>query len=249
MIRLKLGYVLFAIMLCGALIPAHADTVFTDSTFNITANYSTDAFTSVGTTAAASQCAACGNPNGPGNTAAVIGMTFPTGISAADLGLVNNTFSYDPLTQGAITSIGASVDKDLTLTSSSGGGNTFHPMIEQDGVFYIAAIPGAGLSGPGTTGYLTLSQTGLTAANFVEFDFTTGLAGTTNPNFDGDAMLFGLAQISGSNGSAVLTADYDNLNFDLVTPTATPEPSSLLLLGVGLAGLLFVSRHKSAFNN
>jgi hypothetical protein len=248
MIRRKLGYVFFAVVLCGALIPAHADTVFTDSTFNIGANYSTVVFTSLGTTASASQCAACGNPG----TAAQVIMTFPTGNSTTDLGLVNNTFSYDPLTQGAIASIGASVDKDLTLTASNGGGDTFHPLIEQDGVFYIASIPGTGLTMPGTTGYETLDQTGLTAADFVEIDFTTGVEGTTNPNFDGDAMLFGLAQVSSSNGSASLTADYDNLSFDLAIPNptiSTPEPSGLLLLGVGLAGLLLVSRRKLAFGN
>jgi hypothetical protein len=244
MIRSKLGYLLFAVMLCGSFIPAHADTVFTDTTFNLT-NYSTTVFTSTGATAAASQCPTCGNPG----SALEIDMSFPTGNSAADLGVVNNTFSYDPLTQGAITSISASVDKDLTLNSSSGGGDTFHPMIEQDGNYYIAAIAGVGLSGPGTTGYETLSETGLLATSFTQYFFATGTTGTANPNFDGDPMLFGLAQISGSNGTALLTADYDNLSLDLVTPAAAPEPSSLLLLGAGLAGLLFISRRKLALNN
>ena len=244
MIGSKLGYLLFAVILCGAF-PAHADTVFTDSTFNVTANYSTTTFTSTGATAAASQCLTCGNPG----TALEIDMSFPTGNSSADLGVVNNTFSYDPLTQGAITSISASVDKDLTLNSSSGGGDTFHPMIEQDGNYYIAAIAGVGLSGPGTTGYETLSETGLVAADFTQYFFTTGTAGTANPNFDGDPMLFGLAQISGSNGSALLTADYDNLSLDLAAPPTAPEPSSLLFLGVGLAGLLFISCRKVVLNN
>jgi hypothetical protein len=100
MIRFKLSYLLFAIMLCGTLIPAHADTVFTDSTFNLTANYSTDTFTSNGATASATQCATCGNPNGAGNTAAQISLAFLAGTSTADLGLVNNTFSYNPPDSG-----------------------------------------------------------------------------------------------------------------------------------------------------
>ena len=221
--------------------PAHADTVFTDSSFKLS-NYNTDTFKTTGIVATSTECAACGDPNGPGNTALQLSISFPIGTSSVDLGFLNKSFSYDPLTQGAITSITASVDKDITLTSSSGGGNTFHPLIEQDGIFYIASISGPGLSGPGTTGYNLLSDAGLTAADFVSINFVTGATGTAHPNFDGDTMLFGLAQVSGSNGSALLTADYDNISFDLVTPARASEPSGLLLLGVGMAGLLLISR-------
>lgn len=78
--------------------------------------------------------------------------------------------------------------------------------------------------------------------NFVEFDFTTGTyrSSSDNPNFDGGTMLFGLAQTSSSAGGTVsLTADYDNLNLDLVT--AVPEPSSVILLLTGLLAVAFVA--------
>jgi hypothetical protein len=254
MTRAKLINSLFIVLVCGAFLPLHADDVFTDNTFNLTSNYTTTTFTAGGATVTPTQCATCGNPNGAGNTALQITMTFPTGTSTADSGYVNNTFSYNPLVQGAITSINASVDKDLFFNPTvfpGSAGNTFHPMIEQGGVFYFASIPGVGLTNimaPGTTGYETLSQAGLVATDFVSFDFTTGLSTGTNPNFDGGTMLFGLAQISGSNAAATLTADYDNLNLHLVT-AAVPEPSSLVLFGVVLVGLIVISRRKLAFKN
>jgi hypothetical protein len=59
-------------------------------------------------------------------------------------------------------------------------------------------------------------------------------------------MLFGLTQISSNMaGQENLTAYYDNLSFDIAsTPVATPEPSGLLLLTSGLAGLIGFSRRK-----
>jgi len=252
MTRVKLINSLFIVVVCGAFLPVYADDIFTDNTFNLTSNYTITTFTAGGATVTPTQCATCGNPNGAGNTALQISMSFPAGTSTADTGYVNNTFSYDPLVQGAINSINASVDKDLFLNATvfpASAGNTFRPLIEQGGVFFLAAIPGVGLTGitaPGTTGYETLSQTGLVATDFVSFDFTTGLFTSTNPNFDGGPMLFGLAQVSGSNAASTLTADYDNLNLHLVT-TAVPEPSSLLLFGGVLVALLVISRRKLAF--
>jgi hypothetical protein len=234
-----------AIVCLGLSVPAHADTVFTDGTMNL-ANYSTVGPFSSGPVVVTDQtCASpCGNPG----SALEINFAYSSAASA-QIGFVNDTFSYDPETQGDITSITASVDKDLTSTATAG--NTFHPTIEQDGIFYIASIAGPSLSDPtgGTTGYNTLSSL-LDAADFVEYDFSTGVTGTANPNFDGDTMLFGLTQIS-SNGAGQenLTAYYDNLSFDIAsTPVTTPEPSGLLLLSSGLAGLIGFSRRTLRFN-
>jgi hypothetical protein len=144
---------------------------------------------------------------------------------------VNSTFSYDPLTEGAILSIDASVDKDLTSAATLG--NTFRPMIEQDGNYYLAAIAGPGLTGPGSTGFDTISQNGLVATDFLQYDFSTGTFGTANPNFAGDPMLFGLGSIA--SGSAFdATVVYDNLSLDLST-APVPEPSSVWLLVTLLA--------------
>ncbi len=81
----------------------------------------------------------------------------------------------------------ASVDKNLSVNLPSGPTpftNTFHPTIEQGGIFYFASIPGPSLpTGPGggQTGYNTIGR-GLTAADFTEFDFTTGTSDGTHPN-------------------------------------------------------------------
>jgi len=208
--------------------PAFADTVFTDGTFD-PSNYSqTSTFTSLSTITAA-QCASCGNPGYGLQFMETFGDTTVNSGEAA-LGWVNNTFSYDPSTSGAISSIAvASVDKDAVVTGISATfSNTFRPLIEQDGNYYLAAIVGPSFTAPGTSGYDTISGS-LAATDFVQFDFTTGLFGTANPDFAGDPMLFGLAQITSIGGypaGPTLTQDYDNLSFDITTP----ELSSVWLL-------------------
>lgn len=227
----------FAMFVASA--PAFADIVFTDGTFDPAT------YTQVGpylsnATISPSQCAACGNPG-----SALQIMVSITGASgAAAEGFVNNTFSYDPLTQGAILSIDASVDKDLTSAATLS--SSFHPLIEQDGNYYLATIAGPGLTGPGTTGFNTISQNGLLATDFLQYDFSTGTFGTANPNFAGDPILLGLASVaSGSTFDA--TVVYDNLSLDLST-APVPEPSSVWLL-VTLLAFAGLAVRRSAFNS
>jgi hypothetical protein len=200
-------------------------------------------FESLGTITAA-QCATCGNPNFALQVKEMFGdTTSATGETA--LGFVNNTFTYDPSTSGPITSIDASVDKDATVTGIGGTlGNTFRPLIEQDGNYYLAAIVGASFSpttSPFTTGFISFSGLGLVAPDFLQFDFTTGLFGTASPNFSGDPMKFGLAQITtlaGVSAGATLEQDYDNLSLT----SSTPEPSSVLLLSTLVLLVAFALR-------
>jgi hypothetical protein len=220
-----------ALAMCVASAPAFADALLTDSTFNL-ANYTQlGPFEFEGTISAA-QCATCGNPGNGLKINETFGDTTTTTGETA-LGFVNNTVTYNPSISGPIVSINASVDKDATITGIGGTlGNTFRPLIEQDGNYYLAAIAGASFSpttSPFTTGYISFSELGLVATDFLQFDFTTGLFGTASPNFAGDPMEFGLAQITtlaGVTAGATLEQDYDNLSLT----TSTPEPSSVLLL-------------------
>lgn len=212
-------------------LPCFPATVFTDSNFNL-ANYNQTAVFSINGTMVTSQCASCGNPGNALQAAATLGDSSSQVTEAAQ-GYVNSTFSYNPLVQGIIASITASVDKNLSIDQTATNPpftNTFRPLIQQGGNYYLAAILGPAFTG-GSTGFLTLSQSGLQATDFVQFDFTTGNFITgSNPNFAGGSMLFGLGQISGVgsfSGTTRITAVYDNLN---IAVNAVPEPSSFLLL-------------------
>jgi hypothetical protein len=240
-----------AILAMAGATPAAAGTIFTDGTFNL-ANYQTSPqfLTGTGTSLAPIQCTSCGNPG----FALQVTATFPNApvppatFDFAEQAFVNLSFLYNPTTQGAITSLFASVDKNLSVNQPSGPtpfANTFHPTIEQGGIFYFASIPGPSLpTGPagGQTGYNTISG-GLTAADFTEFDFGTGTSDGTHPNFAGGPMLLGLTQAFSANAPGVTeiaTAQYDNLEFAI----NAPEPASVGLLGFGVLGLGLVLRRR-----
>lgn len=212
-----------ALALCAGTSIASANVVFTDGTFNLS-QYSESAQFTTNASAIFDQCASCGNPG----TALQTITTVATGTGGYAQGFVNNTFSYDPMTQGTISSINASIDKNITVSyTGTGFTTTFHPLIEQDGTYYIATISGPSFditSPGGSTGYMTLSAAALTAASFQEFDFSTGAFVAGTPNFAGDPILFGLAQIT-SSAAGSIEVDLDNLSISV----AVPEPSSLVL--------------------
>jgi hypothetical protein len=232
---------------------AAADVVFTDANFNDFGSYTQTFGPIVNETITPSQCPSCGS----GSSAALqivfnIGDTTSS-TATGSLGLINSAFSYDPGTQGTVQSINASIFKDLTLTPppavpSYNFNYTFIPLIEQDGNFYLSVISGPVLSSPNTTtGFNTIAASGLTAADFNEFNFTTGVLSGNHPNFSGDTMSFGLASAltNVSGGPAFgLTSVSQNLSIELVT---TPEPSMLLLLAglLPVVGVLSRRRRKS----
>ncbi|HLK49212.1 MAG TPA: PEP-CTERM sorting domain-containing protein [Bryobacteraceae bacterium] len=239
-----------------ASVPSFGDVVFDDPTLDLSHYTATAQFVDAqAVSIVASNCASCGV--GAGEALQFV-SAFGDTTSAqgdVDLGFLNNTFVYDPSTQGAILSIAASADKNISLNISIAGGNpfgnTFRPMIEQDGVFYLAAIPGPGITS-GSSGFNTLAKSGLSAADFTSFDFSTFTFGSQHPNFAGDTMVFGVAQLTGikgyTNPNPVVTTAYDNLNFDLTTVPAVPEPTSLVLFGSLLPALAAIRMNRRRCN-
>jgi len=227
-------------LVIGAM-PARADVVFSDNTFDpgnydATSTYLENSNVSI----TASQCASCGDPGSALQFAATSVDTSGATLNMW-LGLVNTTFAYDPLTQGAIASLSASVDLNA-MTNIFGTFTTgFELLIQQDGIYYRYSTSGptftAGAGG-GSSGYSTVSTSDLSAANFVEINFATGTTDTSShPDFDGDPMLFGIVDQIHLSRPYTFTEDYDNLSIDI---QSVPEPASLALYCMGLIALAMV---------
>lgn len=178
-------------------------------------------------------------------------MNLPRSLDIAAVGFINNTFGYNPLTQGTILSIDASVDKNIITNAppappNNPYSNTFRPLIEQDSMFYLAAIPGPSFT-QGPTGYNTISKNGFIATDLTLFDFTTGTFGVAHPDFAGDPMLFGLAQYTQFGPAHIrFVANYDNLEFSI--NRRIPESGSTLLLLFGSVGALLVFQRRFSTN-
>jgi hypothetical protein len=235
------------VLLLVASVPASADIVFTDSTFD-PSNYNgflTTPNLDSGVTATYGQCQSCGDPG----QAFEAMVSIPASTGGAFVGFLNKIFVYNPA-EGAVLSLSASVDKDLTLNrSTTDFASNFYPLIEQGGNFYIASIAGGTINSGTTTGYENISQTGLTASNFGLYDFGTNSVPDfdSNPDFSasGAPMTFGLAPLVSANDAFHITVDYDNLVFDLIkgsspggTQSPVPESSSLALLSIFVIGLV-----------
>ncbi len=218
-----------------------ADVVFTDGTFN-TANYSISSYQPGGGTINVSQISTGGDPGSALDIATTIPSPLGNNFNSRTY-VVNNTFLYNPSTEGNLRSVGVSVDINRLITGVTPSLVGFSPVIFQDGNYY-AYYTIATSYAPGV--YQNASAT-LTDN---QFSLITNLASgavdaTLHPNFDGDPMTFGFsASLVSSGVSNTITGDfrYDNLTFDL--GTTTPEPRDGALLGLGLVAVGVSLRRK-----
>lgn len=221
------------------------------------------------------QCATCGPTGGPALQIINQGLTAPT---TSVIILVNTTFSVNPAT---ITgTIDASVEKNFTISESTLFTDSitsgFRPAVMQDGIIYILnpSITGPTVTATNTTsassGWGSISGSGLTLANFVQYNVATATFGTGNPNAT-DQLNFGLASIGSfsstqivnatteSDFAALLISDgpllvddtFSDLNnyqvFSNVSVSETPEPESLFVVGASVLSL-YLRKRKSTLS-
>jgi hypothetical protein len=236
MLRTKLLLLAVSAIALAPVSASASSITFTDSNFN-SADYTQSLVYTSNATLGYTFCSGCGQGGVPGLQVTLDSTGTVANPGVGSIGFINTTFSYDPAA-GAVVSISASVDKILTDSIiNPGAANTFRPTIEQNGNYYLAAIPGPSIPpGSDTTGWNTLSMSGLQASDFEEYDFTTGAFVDANPNFSGAPMLFGLSQTFTNPGEFNATAIYDPLQITL-TIAGVPEPSTWAMLTIGFAGL------------
>jgi hypothetical protein len=242
-VRLRPFYLLCLLLPATAV----ADVLFSDSSIDL-ANYTvTPVYLDPGVTLKYQNCSNCGNP-GAGFQELVTTPSYPYYGGSVSFGLVNNDFVYNPATEGAIGSVGVSVDQNVSFNRSPGGGfyTVFVPLLEQGGNYYMTVVYGNGFSpGATTSGYQTLSETGLMATDFgqVTFSTTTDLIDSYNPYVNPDfssagaPIQVGLVPVISLNDQFSVEADYANLSFDITPVTSVPEPAPFVPLAL-LSGAL-----------
>src|ERR1700736_1604487 len=193
-----------------------SDVLFTDSTFNPSDYTSTSWKSNPSIDISVGQTQNGGNPG----QALQILYTLPGSSGNSVVVLPRPSFTYNPASQGAIQSIDFSVDKYVTYTGCNScfiDTNTARMLILQNGAYYMAvvAIPGNG----GV--YLKASAPGLHASDFGLFDFNTGNLNTAvNPNFNGGAMQFGVAnRFLYTSSSSQVDVRLDNLSINVHSVT------------------------------
>lgn len=214
---------------------AAADVIFMDGTFNLS-NYSITTYSNLLSpdTVTLSQNTSGGNPGDfLAQNFSISSTVSGTRIISA---LINNGWTYNPATQGAISSINFSIYKltTVTLTFENGTLAAF-----QDGKYYIFIVPGPVDVG----GWETIAHNGITSSpSWAIADLVSAGISSGAPNFtaSGDPLSFGF--LTGATGplGGVSTLGTDNVVIDIKPAISTvPELSTLIALGTAILLLGF----------
>jgi hypothetical protein len=252
-IRLTLGAACLVASLAGTA-PAMAVT-FYDGTLNpsdyaLTSYAAPGVFTTFGQTS-------------NGNPGTALQATYSTS-GANPVGelftAINTGFVYNPLIDGAIGSLSASLDRyfdpRVDGDQSNVGSYSLRVFAEQDGNTYQAIFSTP--SGQPGGYWLNLAQSGIAASDFKLFDPSNyaDSGSATGLNYAGDAITFGFGmRASGavdSMGAPVTTSSSGTLradNFRVTVNGAVPEPATwaMLVVGFGMIGGALRMRRKPAY--
>ena len=196
------------------------------------------------------------NPGGNPGSYWQFNQSSPTVIPAGQTNQVREAFLfnnavYNPTIQGALGSVGIGFDTRNFSSNVGGGFGGFATAILAQGGRYYSAINNGSRS--------------ISGLDWIGFDFVSTLAsdwfelGTnSSPDFSatGDAMTFGFRMslggacpITAANGCTgpITVSGLDNFRYELTAAprvSAVPEPATLMLLGLGLAGLGAMRRRR-----
>lgn len=194
-------------------------------------------------------------PGDPNDAYRSIETSFPSlspGASATILfALINNTFSWNPATDGLAGQMEFSFDLRTFETTVGGFGLFYRPILRQDGIIYRTN---------GSVSFVQAPPVGDWSVNPFQFFFDSMNVwdrGGSSPNFTaaGSPIEFGFeagltasCAAAGRNcNSSFSTAGLDNY-FVRVTeasepgPSAIPEPATVLTLSAALAGLALLRK-------
>jgi PEP-CTERM motif len=180
-----------------------------------------------------------------GGTVVGIEINDPEGISWTQTG------SYKDVTISAFLSStgGNNGTGTIYLTNQIGPGTTVANQIAETTVSGLASVPATATTvftgldlGPGTYYLITASNLGGGGLGWNDYNGATAIPGISGTNnFDE----FGQGEAGYPPASSFFTVGTNEFDFAVTGDiAATPEPSSLILLGTGLLGIVGMTRRK-----
>lgn len=189
---------------------ASADIVFSDNTFDLS-NYTINTYQTGGASISTSQTLTKGNPGAA--LQSVISEPFLLNLFYTTQIVLNDSFIYDPGTQGAIQSIDASGDSFVNLQNAPLSDRFGIAIILQNGNYYASVITSPPINGV----WQSYSLPGLVASDFdLVIDPLRQITDpTSHPDFTSGVMQFGAAIVTYSATDTLPTWELriDNLSF------------------------------------